>query len=250
MSDQRSGLINLNYEKKVRSFSREIMFYDYSLYRDQYGLQQPTMYGTSHNGVRFTAQFVLVMINYGCLTYGQKLRLRGLIGKCFEKPGLLRRDPSSVLQDSIDNYLGLALISKFIDQSWAKDVLKYGRSHFGFYENNKTSRWPKGSAFLWRFPQLFYALRCAAGERPNWFQTLSAVISIWAARNTMDQDRRALSLLLIRCGDGHSKLINWAAEKFAQGFKKSYPEGLGQVLGDYYQNHDHPDASYLRYIYR
>lgn len=237
-------------------WSRETMFRDYEAYRDDYGLQQPTNDGrVSHNGIRFTAQYLIALINYGSLSYGQKVRIKGVVSNCFEKPGLLMRDPTNPFQDSIDNYLSLALLSKYLNPRWAKEVLKYGRSNFGFYENKKPIynpfyRIPPLDSWLWRFPQLFYALRCAAGEKPNFFQTAAAFISIYMARNTRDQDSRALTLILIRCSDGNSRLIEWATRKFVVGFKKAYPEGLGQVLKDYYNNHKHPDAKYLRHVFR
>lgn len=239
----------------VEGWSREVMYRDYEAYRDKHGLQQPSNDGSvSHNGVRFTAQYVIALLTYGSMSYGQKVRLRGVIDRCFERPGLLMRDPTNPFQDSIDNYLALAFLSKHLNPGWAKDVLKYGRDHFGFYENKRPldghRRFPKLNSFLWRFPQLFYALRCAAGERPNFLQTLVAFLSIWLARSTSDQDGRVLTLILIRCSDGRSSLINWAISKFVLGFKETYPQGLGQVLGEYYKNPHHPDAKYLRHIFR
>ena len=239
--------------------SREIMLSDYAKYRGPFGLQHPSSDGSvSHNGIRFTAQYLVVLLLNGCFSYGEKVRLRGIVGSCLRKTKrgmILMRDPTDPFQDSIDNYIGLAFLASYLEPSWASELLRHGRWNLGFYDNSRTNdtpwwRLPPPNAWLWRFPALIGTLRAGAGMDPGFFGSLWAAMSVWLASRTKDQDSKVLSWLIIQTFGGRSKMVSRAAVSFGKAMMKQYPNGIGQVLSAYYNNPNHPDVKYLHSVYR
>jgi len=234
--------------------SYEKMLLDYSLYRDVHGLQQPDLQHdqnrTSDNGIRFTAQYVMAMVNKGRILFGEKSRLKGVVRRCLVEPGLLKRSPQHINnQDSIDNYVGLGLLAYYLDPGYAKDVLAYGRWRLRVYNNAGKRGWMDASSWLFRFPQLFAHMKYACGKTPGPIEYLAWLISIWMARNTRDQDSRVLSWMLAVVGARKTRLGDWVIQKFMDGFQAQYPGGIGEVLENYYNNPAHPDAKYLLKVF-
>lgn len=217
---------------------------DYAKYRDTFGLQHPSIGGSvSENGVRFTAQYVIALVRHGMLSYGEKLRIVASIP--WKERGLLQRHQTGGRQDSVDNYIGLAVIANFCGKEMAKDVLEYGRKHWGFYNNENPGKKSLRS-FLWRFPQLFAHLRMAAGLRPNLFQWIFWWASVYHASFSKDQDRRVLSAMLCIVANGRGgRITRYIVRRFIASYERQIPGGLGQTLAEYYKDAAHPDVKYL-----
>lgn len=225
------------------------IFIDYNQYRDKFGLQQPSNdYSTSENGIRFTAQYLIAIIRRKLFLPMEKVRLRIVIESCFRKPGLLMRSPENPRRDAIDNHVALGVLAKFLNPQWAVDVIEYGRKHRGFYDSITPNK-PRISAFLWRHPQLFMHLKLAARPKKKFFiwpwEYLVWCVCLVGASKTRDQDSRSLTVMLCLVACGYSRFTDFLIRRFVRGFRKSYARGWGQLLGEYYQNPNHPDVTYL-----
>ena len=223
------------------------IFLDYEKYRDFYGLQQPSNdKSTSENGIRFTAQYIIALVKKGLLTPAEKGRLTSLVERCMKRKGLLMRDPSNPSLDSIDNYIGLGVLSFYLRRSWARDAIQYGRKNWGFYDNIVPGRKTVPAAFLWRFPQLSCHLKWVCGMRAGPLEYVSWCFSVFLASFTRDQDRRVLTTMLCIVGNRRGRFTDFLIGLFVRSFGRAYPEnGMGRVLSDYYQNPSHPDVKYL-----
>lgn len=218
---------------------------DYSLWRNKYGLQENNKLGhTSQNPVRWTAQYLVALIMY---SYGKNYspveefdRIKSIIP--FKERGLLLRDPSSLEQDSIDNYIAVGFIASVISLQIAKDILDYGSKHLRFYCTNGFT-W-KG--YLGRFPQLFAHLKWALGQEPNWFERMAWYLSVYIGANSTSQDSKILTWFLILVSEDENNITKWLSKRFKQKLREQYPHGIGQVLKEYYHDQDdHPDVKYL-----
>lgn len=241
-------------------------------YIDGNGLVAPNKTGStgsgSDNGVMFTSEFLQLLDNNDEIS-NTIFGIDAALTRCLPTPGLLQRQPNNQSgQEGPDDYVALAAacvtlnrIYKFIKipkrNRLANDVLRYGLTHFGFFNNEKPGTLTK-SAFLWRQPQLIGAF-IAAADKPSWlskaayfiigqpFYFCAAVSVAVSCRKTPlhDTDARRLAWHLIQAVYDSSWMMRWAAKGWYQRLYADYPRGMLDVAVGYYE-HEHPFTVYWK----
>jgi len=136
----------------------------------------------------------------------------------------------------------------------AEMVIDYGWQHFGSFNDREPGKWTFAS-WLWRQPQLMFALYCAAGRHPKWYNPLSwwlypfeVYTALIIATSCMfsaptDWDARRLSWLLIQTVSPVSFLCRLAAKIWTHRLNATYTDGMRSVAAGYYQQ-GHPFIKY------
>jgi hypothetical protein len=236
---------------------------DYAPFQDQFCLVQPRSGKpgpegtwvppeTSQNGIRFTAEMVLALARRP--EFAQDSDLQGQIVRVFDrceiKPGLLKRSPAA--QDTElegpDDYVGRIAASAVIEDGFAQRFLDWGKDHWGSYNNPEPEKWTLRSA-LWRQRQVLVHAKIAKGKAPTFIEQVwwAGVIGTAASADKNDHDAWVLSWFLVRTARGQEGVaIHKARELWIAKFKSAWPNGVGEVLGSYFGNQNHPAVKYLR----
>lgn len=252
---------------------------EYSPYFDQYGFVQPHPEVPSLNGVRYTGEYVVALHKEGKLDE-ERQRLLALFESVQREPGLLMRTPDNKGgYESIDDTVSAITASHFLKGTFAKKFLEYGRFYPAITMDESDSdkekiRRGKGvfallkalgpvtwvynnlnpekfalSSWLGRFPQLIAHAQFAAGEPvPLWRQLWWAGAVIQSSFSK-EQDHKVLGWHLIMVARKKSVLCSVVAMFWSHMFRKHYPEGIGQVIGNYFGDQNHPAAYWLRFEY-
>ncbi len=221
-------------------------------YRDKAGLIQPVInpgQDASGNGLLYTAEYVLALHKLKLLTVEDCHKFLTTVYKCMLEPGLLKRSPTHTDQQGLDDYVGV-MAALYVTRRWAAadSIHKYGKDHWWVYNNSQpgTIRHKDGrinwSAMFFRMPQVIAHFKWATNRTPNLFERLYwfGTIIVASRAEKKNQDAWVLSYLLIQVMDRRSLLCTLAAEIWEMQFRKHYPGGLGEVLGSYFNNTEHP----------
>lgn len=132
---------------------------------DRNGLLKPRRdWSDSGNGVLYTCVYLI-------LTGLKDIEIFKVpIGRCHQANGLLFRTPPTKEkpfgdygQEQWDNYLGIAALCVFAAfPSPAWKAIRYGLLRFGFYDTDGKL---EARDWLWRFPQVWVLMACAALSR-------------------------------------------------------------------------------------
>lgn len=159
-----------------------------SHYKDRWGLVHPTHAKNSQNGLLYTAYYIGHLKRRGELTYERMHEFYGTLINCQVYLGMPQRSPECVLQESIDDYWGVAcatfMCGHYVSAFY---ILRYGwmsRLILGpiklpyFYNTERpgTQLNAKGKknwdAWLGRFPTVVIMLKWATSMPRNPFQRL------------------------------------------------------------------------------
>jgi len=216
-------------------------------YKDKYGLVHGAKGSISQNGIRFTAEAVAAMQGRTGDWIDQRLECYSALRLCEpSQNGFLIRHPEKPDdQISIDCFVGWGLASFYLSPLMSMRVL-YRLQKCWYFNVNDQKVWWKG--FLGRFPQLLAHLHFAAGMKAPLFQRLwwVATVLLSTRAEAKDQDAWALSWALVVVAQDQKGMVQWARQKWINKFKEVHPEGMGKVLGDYFNNPKHPSAIGLR----
>lgn len=215
---------------------------------DEHGLVQPDG-GTSHNGIRFTAEYVVALVRCDDqIPKEEAKRILTAIKSCQAEPGLYHRFPGAfTLQEGPDDYVGLGLISYYLNTNIADEILAYGKKTLPRYNfNNINPGKFNKSAWLGRQGQLICHLYYGSTQDPPWYlrlwHRLAVLKSAFGEKD--DQDNWVLTWMLVKImPDGY--LNNLVKMIWINRFKKHHPKGIGQVLCDYFNQTTHPHSTYL-----
>ncbi len=176
---------------------------------------------------------------------------------CMPETGLLIRGPG--LEHDLegpDDYYGVAAGCKATDnRELAEWIIEYGWKHWGSFNNVEPGKWTRQS-WLWRQPQLMFALYCAAEKRPLlwkpwtwWLYPHLWITALIIATSCMpflaaktDWDARRLSRLLVFT-TADSWLCRAAGWIWKRRLYRDWPGGMKDVDAAYYQP-GHPFAQY------
>lgn len=222
-------------------------------YLDSNGLVAPARcppgaHNPSGNGICYTGEYMVLLRLLGEMDARLETDFFHSISNCFVEPGLLER---GILwtgeQESVDDYYGFAAGCVATDHpELAEMVVDYGWAHFGSFNDRTPGKWTLVS-WLWRQPQLVFALYAAAGRAPKWYNPLTwwlyplevytaAIIATSCTRaDARDWDARRLSWLLIHTVSPVSLLCRLASSSWYSRLFRTYPRGMKDVAGGYYQ---------------
>lgn len=208
----------------------------------------PTVIGRQcDNSTMFTSEFFILLAKNKELSEDDKTRWKNLIITSMASPGLTERYPGASTEiDSPDNLIGILAASRVLNMpEVAASIYDYGKKHWGMY--NPTGKW-NWSAFMWRQPQLIYAMLLAS-KRARWWhlplELYTAAVIALSARNKKitDADPRRLSWLLIQATQD-SWLCRMAAKIWTKRLMRDYgPSGMKWVAAVYYPS-NHPFVTY------
>lgn len=215
---------------------------DYKPFIDRYGLVQDKPGNTSGNGVRYSSEALYVFNMPG---NGDDVIavIRGAIDRCVNETPLwyLKRHPEGQ-PTGIDDYAGAVFADSMFNHGFSAALLDEGAKQNYIYAPDLDPKF-----FLGRFPQLFCIANWVAKRKPSKFQELFWMISVFQGAIHKGQDEKVLSWMLVEIGQGRRWIFKPLIWFWRRQLKKHYgPNGIGQVLSDYYGNPDHPNARYLR----
>lgn len=204
----------------------------------------------SGNGVMYLGELMVLLALRKELDARDSKYFWGVMTRVMLIPGLIFRSSTNKEQEGPDDYLGFAAGVVATGETFlAEKVLEYGYRHKGSFNNEEPQKWTWKS-FLWRQPQLFYALLCAAGKNRFWhlpFALYTAAIIATSCYNAplYDQDARRLSFLLIYATSRSSLLCRLASKVWKKRLYKQYgASGLLTVYAGYF-GLDHPFTKYF-----
>ncbi len=223
---------------------------DYAKFTDRFGLVQPEG-NTSDNGLRFTAQFVRALHLAGKLDTLACTEIVEIVKRCEIRPGLFRRAPNNNVQQSHDDYRGLAVISHYCDHSISRRILARGREApipYWFdtvdpdeFKAKKIFR-KHMHPWLGRFPSMIAMHKKVVGE------SLSCTHLRWVKGDilkfSLEQDG-IVFVWMLRIILGKIKSLEEPFNEWEYNVSMEYPDGVGEVLEEYY-NHKHADGTWLK----
>lgn len=258
--------------------SRDIIK-DYKPHIDGHGMIQPRPNEGSLNGVRNTAEYIIALNGEGKLDE-ERQRLLKVYQSVQKEPGLLMRTPDNAggyqsIDDTVsaitaDYFLGGNFAEKFlwygktkpalsVDQTDSnKEKVKSSRSIFKLLSlfgpvtwvyNNVNPQTFSTSSWMGRFPQLIAHAQFAANKPVSLWRQIWWAGTVLQGSFSKQQDSKALAWQLVLVAQDKSILCDLVGRFYSWMLRHHYPEGIGQVLGDYYGNHDHPSAYWLLFEY-
>lgn len=228
---------------------------DYKPYIDKYGLVQDKPGNTSGNGIRYTAEAMYALLTHE--DWNEEIaatisRLCFAIRDCknsllFENLGTgrfyLKRHPDGE-PTTVDDYTAAIFFDFLIgDDVISKCFLDAGpKQNYMYAPDEGDFRF-----FMGRFLQLYCIANWVAGRKPSLAQEFAWFSSVLMGAFQDGQDEKVLSWMLVEIGKGRRWIFKPLIWFWRKQLRKHYgPNGIGQVLSDYYGNPDHPNAKYLR----
>lgn len=257
---------------------------EFAPYLDEYGFIEPWTGGdSSGNGPLYTAQYVAALVKHKALLHvrmDEFFRMHHLYKSCELQPGLPMRTPKNEIgQESLDNVLALIYADTVLGTNFSVRFLEYGKifgatkidpsrvnqkytklvynilSLFGLrkikkvYNNENPGTFSLG-AWFGRFPILtIAALYVSAHKKVNilyrvWY---AGAIYLAARCGRKEHDGRVHTWLMIKiAGDKMGWLERKATEYWRKKLLEHFPDGIGGLLEDYFQDSQHPSVRYLR----
>lgn len=195
-------------------------------YRDGNGLYAPNIVSQgeirgSDNGPLFTSE-VIIMRNRNLIASMIDLQnYDEVIKKCVDSNGNLHRAPNDTAEDAPDDYYGVA--AGYVQIGIKSDInLPFN---------------------LWRQPQLLFAIMASNQTVSRWkfwqwpLAMYTALVVLTSCINTDpgDADSRMLSWLLIQATAPYSILVRLASHIWYNRLYSTYPNGMKDVAGIYFQ---------------
>lgn len=222
-------------------------------YTDEFGLIQPEPQKTSQNGLHFTALAIISLHEHGFLKELSTLFLKAY-RRCEKRDskglptGIFHRCPTNFEQNSIDDMMGVAVASAYLDKTIGIRVLKHWRQSGGVFVNSSLTE----KAYFGRFPALYATFQFSVGEKPTllnelyWFGSI-----IFAAlQPAKDQDGWRMSFMMIKVSNSQTLLSTLAKAIWRYRAKKVLKHGIGGNLSEYWRGDmDHPLVQNLWDIY-
>jgi len=202
----------------------------------------------SGNGQLYDALKLWTYKKRGMLTTNDQYGFNLMLLLCQIKFSLFKRASYgwNESQNSMDNYIGILSVPF----SCRKDsIYGYGKNHWDIFNNQHPGKFTF-RAWFGRNRAFMAHMKYAVDKRPCWIDRFAWR---WSVRRSMrrprgDQDARTLTWLLIetykmsgRREVKHDALCDTWEEKLYE----TYPGGMGQVLGEYFNNMSHPLARYF-----
>lgn len=220
-------------------------------YTDANGLicpQSNPAIDSTNNGLLYTAEAIVALMDNGELTPELKQHFMTVYGSCEVILGLMKRLPDGTGgQEGPDDYYGCGAAAAFCDPSFAQDILNY--SWLRNYNNENPGKFTLKS-WMGRFPHLMTHLKLAAGqsiwnpfERAWW----AASLMISALVSNSNAGAWCLSWLQVRVWEakGNGLMEKLAVKFWRWRFNKNFGNP-GNMLGQYFQNPNHPLALALQ----
>jgi len=155
------------------------------------------------------------------------------MASCFKKPGLLMRTPDNQFgQESWDDYFSIACLFVYAkSRKTSRDILKYGFTHFFFFNNLDEFSW---KSFLGRFPQVWVMMFIAAFPWMKWpLYPALFLIQLTFKQDVNDASGFQLEWLFLRT----CNLMGFKFKKY-----EIARSGIKQAWATYYDS-DHPFQS-------
>ena len=244
---------------------------DYKVWSDKYGLVLPegedgNPVEVSGNGLRYTSDFIIALYDNKALTNDVKDYFTKIYESCEEKPGLMNRLPNWPALEAIDDYIGCATASFFIDEGylaskileyphlfptskldtqfdgkpWVNKLIFYILYIFTFSKlkavyNNQNPETFRLAAWLGRFPSLFAHLKLSCGKNPTILEKLFWIGALLLSLRKPPEDFDAfiLSWHLSRVAEGQSWLLDRVINYWR---KKQREKRNGKWIADYMNN--------------
>lgn len=257
---------------------------DFLPYTDSFGLIQPDGNGTSGNGILYTAEYVAALVHANDLDSQEKQRLISVLESCEKQPGLLWRAPlNKDDQEGPDDYVGIGYTAKFLNHpDIAKRIVEYGRVGVKEYDpsaedegkrfwskviykilslfGNKTVKnvWNNAnpgkftlSAWLGRQLNLMAHLKFAANIDPSCIEKLVWCLAILKDlfEKKSNKDSWVLSWLAVKTAKNKSFICDVVGSIWIWKFKRTWKNGMGELLGSYFNNINHPLAIHLMNVF-
>lgn len=249
---------------------------DYENYQDHYGLITPSRgSGPSHNGARYTAEMLMAADFHGYVFELYDWHKYAHLFVALEKhSGVLRRLPDTDWGglDSIDNVIGALYADFALDTKFAARFLEHGETstqdgpfewevanrvkwnrlafnffgpfkyHYNHIAPNKLSI----TCWMGRFPAAMCMAQWIAGRVPSIFSRLAFYASILWGVLDRHQDSKSQTAMMVQVAWGRDKLTDIICHIYVLIFRKRFPDGLGKVLGDWMNDHTHPNSKHLK----
>lgn len=230
---------------------------DIVLYKDINGFISPHIVDAqyirqSDNSCMFTSEYYIMLQKMGELTEADKKQWEFLIRSSMRYyQGLLVRYPGDETIDVPDNFYAVLAASKLLDvPEVSDDILRYGLSHFGFYNGENPGsvkgqdgkiKWP---AFQFRQLQMLFAM-LVASKHYKWWKFYMWPLELYTAlviatscykTDVNDTDARRLAWLLVQTVKDTSLLCKWASVLWFKRLHKDYgEEPMREVAYKYFQ---------------
>lgn len=230
---------------------------DFSEYTDPDGLVQPQRHpspGASGNGLVYTSAYYILLKRRGFLTFVDLNAFAAVVKKCSVRDGLLKRGPNHPDQEGPDDYIAVTAASAHLLRMLAGQVLSYGQNN-PFKFGPLTLHWnycnvcPEPvlhrSSWMGRSPSFVAHLHYAAGLSASWFSAIGWCVAVLLScfRPKSDQDARTLSWFLVATAELENR-HPWVRRFFLWKLHRDFPNGMRDVIGNYFQNREHPLAKY------
>lgn len=195
-------------------------------YKDGNGLYAPApvppgvMRG-SDNGPLFTSEVMLIRFEHVLATAEDIDEYDNVIKTCVDSNGNLHRAPGDTTEDAPDDYYGVAAA---YSQLHMKSNIKLPFS-------------------LWRQPQLLFAIMASNQTLSRWkfwqwplaIYSALVVLTSCIGTDSSNTDARILAWLLIKATSDHSILVKLASNIWFNRLYATYPNGMNDVAGIYFQ---------------
>lgn len=218
----------------------------------------PGMVRGSDNGPMYTSEYFIMLQKRDLTCAADIADYDNRISSCMSN-GMLNRAPNDVDQEGPDDYYGvmngcIELGNVKIPRTILWSLIK----GFGFLNNNQPGKWT-GSAFMARQPWLVATMVSASFpslKNPlHWLARLVALpLYVLSAgcllvscigTDPSNTDARRLAWHQGNCNSKVSLLCKLAYKVWLKRLYKTYPNGMNDVAGIYYQ--PHPDNPYSKW---
>jgi hypothetical protein len=224
-------------------------------YIDKNGLVSPhaltplgASYTASGNGLCYTGEYYCLLAETKTLEIQDRIDFQDKVRAQCSVQGRLQRSAGDTTEEGPDDYYGVAAgCSATGNCLLANDILSYGLRHFGSYSMSGKWSW---TSFLWRQPQLFFALNCAARIRHPLLWPFAAYSALVIATSCMfakplQQDSWRLNWLLIQATAPVSLLCRLASKIWLRRLHKRYGNpGMANATAGYYEA-GHPIPKFM-----
>lgn len=201
------------------------------------------------NGVMYTGELMTLLNLRDELTDYDKQYFMDTMKKCMPVTGLLVRGPGWNETDPDDYYGFCAGVVATGETTLAEAVLTYGWLRFGSFNGADPTKWTPGT-FLWRQPQMVFALYAAANRRTAWLWPLEIITALIIALSCIsatstNQDEWRISWLLIQATKNFSWLCKAASWFWYKRIFRVFGHGGLAVPYSHYYEEGHPFVKYF-----
>ncbi len=216
----------------------------------------PSAHNPSGNGICYTGEYMMILHKREEMDDQLASDFFHSMNACMVEPGLLERGPVYTGEaESVDDYYGFAAGCVATDhEELAEMVIDWGWTHLGSFNDKDPGKWTFRS-WLWRQPQLVFALYMAAKKGPKWYNpwtwwllphliwTVGVLYFACAMSVPNNWDHWRLTWLLATATEGNW-LCRMAAKKWYSRLYKAWPGGMQHLAAAGYYQAGHPFSKY------